>query len=166
MLVPRKHITTYYDTSAIGKFPQRNKPISIQSPLTDSNSIDFKTIAEKLSLLNLAVYSPLSYILDSRVARYAELYDKEVKSGRFTQVDRERHLQLLMRMNLLKRIESSVQSFRLTIENILNQIYDALKVIVNNSDSDYSGVQLDAINDDLDWEPDWGDEENIIGKKN
>jgi len=161
----RKHITTYYDTTAIGKFPQRNKPKSIQSPLTESNSIDFKTIAEQLSLLNLAVYSPLSYILASRVSFYAELYDKDVKSGRFKQVDREQHLQILMRMNLLKRIESSVQAFRLTIENILNQIYDALKVIVNNADSDYTGIQLDAIKDDLDWEPDWGDEENIIGKK-
>ncbi|MGD9929588.1 MAG: helicase-related protein [Mangrovibacterium sp.] len=161
----RKHITTYYDTSAIGKFPQRNKPVSIQCPLTESNELDFKTIAEQLSLLNLSVYSPLSYILDSKVQKYAELYDKEVKSGRFTQVDREKSLQLLMRMNLLKRIESSVMAFRLTIENILNQIYDALKVITNNAGGDFTSAQFDATTDDLDWEPDWGDEENIIGKK-
>lgn len=161
----RKHITTYYDTTAIGEFPKRNIPISIESPLTVAGGIDFKTIADQLSLLNLAFYSPLSYILPSKVEVYALLYDKEVKSGKFTQVDREKSLQLLMRINLLKRIESSVDAFRLTIENILNQIYDALKAIVNGENSTYSGLQISTDSEDLDWEPDWGDEESIIGKK-
>ena len=161
----RKHITTYYDTTAIGEFPKRNIPISIESPLTVAGGIDFKTIADQLSLLNLAFYSPLSYILPSKVEVYALLYDKEVKSGKFTQVDREKSLQLLMRINLLKRIESSVDAFRLTVENILNQIYDALKAIVNGENSTYSGLQINTDSEDLDWEPDWGDEESIIGKK-
>ena len=161
----RKHITTYYDTTGIGEFPKRNIPISIESPLTVAGGIDFKTIADQLSLLNLAFYSPLSYILPSKVEVYALLYDKEVKSGKFTQVDREKSLQLLMRINLLKRIESSVDAFRLTVENILNQIYDALKAIVNGENSTYSGLQISTDSEDLDWEPDWGDEESIIGKK-
>jgi SNF2 family DNA or RNA helicase len=161
----RKHITTYYDTTDIGEFPKRNIPISIESPLTVAGGIDFKTIADQLSLLNLAFYSPLSYILPSKVEIYALLYDKEVKSGKFTQVDREKSLQLLMRINLLKRIESSVDAFRLTIENILNQIYDALKAIVNGENNTYSGLQINTDSEDLDWEPDWGDEESIIGKK-
>lgn len=161
----RKHITTYYDTSAIGEFPKRNIPVSIESPLTISGGIDFKTIADQLSLLNLAFYSPLSYILPSKVEMYALLYDKEVKSGKFTQIDRERSLQLLMRINLLKRIESSVEAFRLTIINILNQIYEALKAIVSSESSIYSGLQISTDSEDLDWEPEWGDEENIIGNK-
>src|SRR5690606_26940539 len=49
----RKHITTYYDTKAIGKFPERNKPVSIQSPLTDSDDVTYVDIADKLTLLNL-----------------------------------------------------------------------------------------------------------------
>ncbi|MBN2745225.1 MAG: DEAD/DEAH box helicase family protein [Bacteroidales bacterium] len=161
----RKHITTYYDTSAIGKFPSRNKPVSIECALTESESINFKDIAERLTLLNLSIYSPVSYILPSKVNLYASLYDKEVRSGRFTQVDRERSLQILMRMNLLKRIESSVEAFRLTLENILNQVYDALKFIADNEDNVYSGLQLSVADNDLDWEPEWGDEENLIGKK-
>lgn len=161
----RKHITTYYDTTAIGEFPKRNTPVSIQSPLTIPGGIDFKTIADQLSLLNLAFYSPLSYILPSKVQLYADLYDKEVKSGKFTQVDREKSLQLLMRINLLKRIESSVDAFRLTIENILNQIYNALQAIIKGEESTYSGLQANAISRDMDWEPDWGDEEGVIGKK-
>lgn len=161
----RKHITTYYDTTAIGKFPARNKPVSIQCALTEGESINFKNIAERLTLLNLSIYSPVSYILPSRVNLYADLYDKEVRSGRFTQVDRERSLQILMRMNLLKRIESSVEAFRLTLENILNQVYNALKLISTNDNNVYSGLQLNIADNDLDWEPEWGDEENLIGKK-
>src|SRR5690606_27404759 len=63
----RKHITTYYDTTDIGKFPKRNKPLSIQSPLTNDDGITYEEIAEKLTLLNLSIYTPLNYILPSRL---------------------------------------------------------------------------------------------------
>lgn len=160
----RKHITTYYDTTEIGKFPQRNKPISIQSPLTE-NGINFQEIAERLSALNLSVYSPLNYILPSKVELYADKYDKKVRAGTFTQIDRERSLQLLMRINLLKRIESSVDSFRITIDNILVQIKNTLNVISKGEDDVFSGMQASTNNEELDWDADWGDEENIIGTK-
>ena len=150
----RKHITTYYDTSAIGEFPKRNKPLSIECPLSATNSINYQTIAENLTLLNLSVYSPLGYILPGKVQFYADLYDKKVNSGTLTQVDRERSLQMLMRINLLKRIESSVDSFRLTLENIINQIYDAVKAIMKNEEEVYSGIQANDITNDVDWESD------------
>ena len=162
----RKHITTYYDTTAIGKFPKRNKPDTVQSPLTKDNSINYKDIAETLTLLNLSVYSPLSYILPSKVKFYAEIYDKTVKagSGTFSQIDRETSLKVLMRINLLKRIESSVYSFRLTLENIIKQIKDAITAIKKGESNTFSGIQ-ERSGDDFDWEADWGDEENVIGKK-
>lgn len=162
----RKHITTYYDTTDIGKFPVRNKPLSIQSPLTDKG-INYQEIADQLSLLNLSVYSPLNYILPSKVQQYADKYDKKVKAGTgtFTQIDRERSLQLLMRINLLKRIESSVDSFGLTIENIRTQIEDTLSAISKNTDDTISGIQLDPLSEEIDWEADWGEEESIIGNK-
>lgn len=162
----RKHITTYYDTSDIGKFPTRNKPISIQSALTDKDGINYIDVAERLTLLNLSVYSPLSYILPSKVQLYADLYDKTVKSGAgsFSQIDRETSLKILMRMNLLKRIESSVYSFRLTLENILDQVKTAISAIDKGESDTYSGIQANA-SDDMEWEPEWGEEENVIGKK-
>lgn len=162
----RKHITTYYDTTDIGKFPIRNKPVSIQSPLSDKG-INYQEVAEKLTLLNLSVYSPLNYILPSKVQSYAERYDKKVKSGAgtFTQIDRERSLQLLMRINLLKRIESSVDSFGLTIENIKEQIESTIKAISKNDDESITGIQVNPLSEEIDWEADWGDEENIIGSK-
>lgn len=161
----RKHITTYYDTADIGEFPARNKPISVQSRLTNDDSVNYQDIADRLSLLNLSVYSPLNYILPSKVPYYAELYDKKVKSGTFTQKDREKSLQLLMRINLLKRIESSVDSFSLTLKNILSQIDASISAIERNETDILSGMQLDPLSEEFDWEADWGDEENIIGKK-
>lgn len=159
----RKHITTYYDTNDIGKFPKRNTPIAIDSPLV-KDGINFKDIAERLTMLNLSVYSPLNYILPSKVAYYAERYDKKVKSGTFTQRDREKSLQLLMRINLLKRIESSVESFRLTIESIKKQI-DSLLDSLRKGDQSITSTQIDPLSEEVDWEPEWGDEENMIGGK-
>ena len=165
----RKHITNYYDTTAIGKFPKRNKPLSIESPLTEDNSVRYSYIADQLSLLNLSVYTPLNYVLPGRMEGYEQLYDKASKSGKggkLRQVDRERSLQILMRINLLKRLESSVNSFRITLDGIISQIEDALKAIEGGrTNGEYNGI-LTKINDEnFDWESEWGDEENIIGRK-
>lgn len=165
----RKHITNYYDTTAIGKFPRRNKPISIESPLTDDNSVGYAYIAEQLGFLNLSVYTPLNYVLPSRIEHYETLYDKTVKEGkgaRLKQRDREQNLQILMRINLLKRIESSVHSFRITLSGIIEQVENALKSIEQKDfNSLYEGIQKYINDETFDWESEWGDEENVIGKK-
>jgi superfamily II DNA or RNA helicase len=117
----RKHITTFYDTTDIGRFPERLKPISIHCQLTHRQDvIGFKDIFTQLSSVKMAVYAPVSYILPSRLAKYAERYDTDVKGGggRLRQKDREESLQALMTINLLKRLESSVHSFRLTLDGL------------------------------------------------
>lgn len=163
----RKHITTYYDTTAIGKFPERNKPISIESTLTDFGDITYESIAERLILLNLSIYTPLNYILASRVQLYADLYDKEVRSGsgKLSQFDRDNSLRILMRINLLKRLESSVDSFRITLEGIITQIEQAIKTIERGEKEDFEGIQAKLNDEEFDWEAEWGDEENVIGRK-
>lgn len=165
----RKHITNYYDTTAIGKFPKRNKPVSIESPLTNDDSVGYAYIAEQLGFLNLSVYTPLNYVLPSRIEHYETLYDKTVKEGkggRLKQRDREQNLQILMRINLLKRIESSVHSFRITLSGIIGQVESALKSIEQKDfNSLYEGIQKYINDETFDWESEWGDEENIIGKK-
>lgn len=161
----RKHITTYYDTTEIGEFPKRNKPVSIESPLTEDGKVTYKQVAEKLTLLNLSIYSPLNYILPSKMEYYADLYDKTVKQGRLTQIDREKSLQILMRINLLKRLESSVDSFRITLEGIISQIETALRTIEKGEGAEYAGIQAKVNDENFDWDADWGDEENMIGKK-
>ena len=161
----RKHITTYYDTSDIGKFPKRNIPVSIESPLTEDYSLTYVEIAELLSRLNLSVYSPLKYILPSQVSKYAELYDKQTKGGKLTQVDREKSLKILMRINLLKRIESSIDSFRITTNGIVSQIEQTIKALSKDGLEDLISPQFDTESENFDWETNWGDEENVFGKK-
>ena len=117
----RKHIETFYDTKDIGKFPERLKPLSFHCQLTHrTDVIGFNEIFNQLSMLKLSVYAPVSYILASRLGKYEALYDTEVSGGggKLKQADRERSLQALMTINLLKRLESSVQSFRLTLKKL------------------------------------------------
>lgn len=163
----RKHITTYYDTSAIGKFPKRNKPVSIQCPLTKDGQVTYAEIAEVLTLLNLSVYTPLNYILPSKTQLYKDVYEKNVRSGggKLSQIDRDNSLRILMRINLLKRLESSVDSFRITLEGIITQIERAVTSIDKDSKGEYQGIQAKIDDENFDWDSDWGDEEGMIGRK-
>ena len=125
----RRHIQTFYDTKDIGRFPTRNRPLSFQPPLTQhAGVIGFNEIFEQLSGLRLAVYAPVSYILPSRMAKYEAMYDTNVQGGksRLRQADREKALQRLMTINLLKRLESSVQAFRLTLQGLQRLLKEAL----------------------------------------
>ncbi|MBS4071420.1 MAG: DEAD/DEAH box helicase family protein [Algoriphagus sp.] len=162
----RKHITTYYDTKDIGEFPSRNQPVSIQVPLSHYASITYQEIAESLVMLNLSVYSPMNYIKPSKIPFYEEIYDQKVGTGRLRQKDRETSLKVLMRINLLKRLESSVDSFRITLKNIRSQIQAALNAIEKGDQSDtYSGIEANWGDEEFDWDSSWGDEEQVFGKK-
>lgn len=163
----RKHITTYYDTKDIGEFPTRQKPISVRSKLSIDGSVTYKEIAERLTLLNLSVYTPLNYVLDSKKQFYADLYDIDVREGRgkFYREESEKSLRTLMRINLLKRIESSIYSFRKTVSSLVRLIHVALAAIEKGKDAAYEGIETKFDGDNFDWEPDWGDEEAVFGKK-
>ena len=170
----RKHIQSFYDTKDIGQFPERRKPLSFHCPLTlRKDVIGLNEIFAQLSLLKLAVYAPVSYILPSRLKKYEELYDTKVTGGgaALRQVDRERSLQALMTTNLLKRLESSVQAFRLTLGALQrNQLTTLEKIDQFNqsgkleSVEDFSEtlVNLSPDDDELTLEPD--DSTDIGGK--
>ena len=130
----RKHIEQFYDTTEIGTFPERLKPLAFNPPLTQrSDVIGFNDIYAQLSTVKLAVYAPVNYILPSRLAKYEELYDTEVAGGggRLKQADRERSLQALMTTNLLKRLESSVEAFRITLQKLQDNHTRTLEKIAN-----------------------------------
>lgn len=158
----RKHIEKYYDTTDIGSFPERRKPISNHCPLTQRDDvIGFNEIFGQLTLMNLAVYAPVSYILDSRVAKYEAIYDTEVHEGKskFRQADRESSLQRLMTINLLKRLESSVQAFRLTLKKLRDKNVNTVKQIeayqqtgADATFSDISGAYEDMEPEDDDFQ--------------
>lgn len=128
----RKHIEKYYDTKDIGKFPTRLKPISKRPHLTDlkaSETVTYKDISDHLNMMNLGVYAPSYYILPSM--RYKYDVDKEGKHRNIGMSGREKGLKKLMAINLLKRLESSVNSFRLTLERVKEQIDETLAAINN-----------------------------------
>ena len=127
----RKQIQKYYDISAIGPFPKRRKPLSFRSPITTEKSwLDFTEIFEMLRSLQLSVYQPLKFVYPSRMKKYEELFDSTVEGkGTLKQVDREKALVGLMTTNLLKRLESSVHSFRLTLESLERKHSSVLETI-------------------------------------
>ena len=124
----RKHIAKYYDTSAIGGFPERLPPLSLRPRLTDlDGAADHNAIYAALMSLNLAVYTPSNYILPSRRDKYRDLSRRGHES--LTQQGREEGIRHLMGVNLLKRLESSVHAFRLTVGRVRTLIDETLATI-------------------------------------
>ena len=164
----RKHIEKYYDTSDIGSFPQRLKPISLYPPLTDLNgAINYNEIFEQLMLLNLAIYTPSHYILDSKKSKYADLFDDEKVNVGFTQANREQGIRRLMAINLMKRMESSVASFRLTLERIDNLLKTTIAAIENYNQYTDTKLNLEDMShmNDFDLDDQNDDELFSFGKK-
>lgn len=124
----RKHIQRYYDMRAIGPFPTRNKPLSRRPKLsTLEGSVNYREIYEQLDALKLAVYIPSMYVLASRQAKYNSAGSGG--GGNLTTVGRENGLRKLMATNLLKRLESSVYSFRCTLERVAGAMEEALATV-------------------------------------
>src|SRR5690554_1406509 len=168
----RKHIQTFYDTTDIGHFPERRKPLSFHCPITERPDVaDLNEIFSQLSVLKLSVYAPIGYILPSRLRKYEDLYDTETEGGRgkLRQADRERSLQALMTTNLLKRLESSVAAFRLTLASLRANIARTLEAIDAFESSGQAGQIGDYLDDisalDADDEELGGLDEFTVGKK-
>lgn len=124
----RKHIEKYYNTEEIGKFPQRLKPISRRPSMTDlSSGINYNQIYEQLMQLTLVIYTPSNYIFPSKMSKYIDLTHN--KGNNLTQKGREQGIRRLMSINLLKRLESSVYSFNLTLNRILELIKSTITAI-------------------------------------
>ena len=164
----RKHIQKYYDMADIGTFPTRLKPISLRPHLTDlKKAISYNEIFEQLMLLTLTIYTPTHYILPSKMEKYAELYgDNKVNVG-FTQANREQGIRRLTAINLMKRMESSVYSFNLTLIRIKDLINSTIKTI--DRFDKHSGTTLDLTDisdmDEFDAEDQNSDELFSFGRK-
>jgi hypothetical protein len=166
----RKHIEKYYDMEKIGKFPTRLKPVTHRADITELKGfIEITDLYKELTKLNMSIYSPFDYILENKKSFYSDLYDTEINEGMsFKQSHREKSLQTLMRVNLLKRLESSVDSFRITINKLIKAIENTLNKIEefeNNGNTRYAeATQIGDINLDAESD-DWLNEEFSIGDK-
>ena len=160
----RKHIEKYYDTTEIGKFPERKKPISRRPQLTDLNSaINYNEIYEQLRLLTLCIYTPSNYIFPSKMQKYIDLTHN--KGDNLTQTGREEGIRKLMSINLLKRLESSVNSFQLTLKRIKTLIENTIKAI--DDFEKYGATDIDMYEaSDSEFDMDDGNTEYFtVGKK-
>ena len=123
----RKHIEKYYDTAAIGKFPTRLVPDSPRPSLTNRpGAINYNEIYEQLQALSLMIYLPSCFIFDSAKPKYGI---EEDSGSNLSQLGREKGIHHLMSVGLLKRLESSVYSFRLTLERIKGLNEKTIRII-------------------------------------
>lgn len=168
----RKHIEKYYGLADIGEFPERLKPVNIYSDIDLENRFPkLEDINKTINNLNFAVYSPLKYVLPSKRKKYSEKYDTSVKGGKsiFRQTDREESLIGLMRVNMLKRMESSIYSFGISIARLLSKIDSIIKKIDNAkiNNSKINNSRIDRVAEvDIDEELEDEDLDMItVGKK-
>lgn len=160
----RKHIKKYYDTAEIGKFPERLKPISLRPSLSSLESaINYNEIYVQLMLLNLCIYTPSNYIFPSKLDKYMDLTHN--KGANLTQKGREQGIRRLMSINLLKRLESSVYSFSLTLSRIRDLITHTIETI--DSFEKFGTADLDVYEaTDNDFDMDDGNTDYFsVGKK-
>lgn len=155
----RKHIEQYYDTTDIGKFPERLKPVPRMPKLTDlPDAVSFNDIFVSVSQLNLAIYTPSDFILPSRLDKYMEEHE-DGRFGNMSRKGRERGIRQLMSINLLKRLESSVNSFRLTLERIRKYIQATVDAIVRLMQKEEVQMVCDY---DFSYGLDFDDRENTV----
>lgn len=158
----RKHIEKYYGTAETGKFPERLKPINIKPDVDLSG--EFRSIREinnEIRRLTLAAYAPLRYVLPHKQAAYDAKYSTQIRGGEsfFRQADREESLVHLLRVNVLKRMESAVSSFSLTLER---QLADVKATLAKLEAHESSIEEIDIEDVDVD---DAAFESLLVGRK-
>ena len=146
----RRHVEKYYGTSETGRFPDRLPPINIKADVDLVGEFPaIRDINQEIRRLNLASYAPLRYVLPNKQAAYDAKYSTQVRGGEsfFRQADREESLIHLLRVNVLKRMESAVSSFSLTIQRQLKDVEGTLAHIEAHVDGieeiDIADVDID-----------------------
>jgi SNF2 family DNA or RNA helicase len=115
----RKHLQKYYrhEMARLGGFPERLKPMTL-SPEIDSAGrfISYDKLSQEIDDYKLSLFNPFQFVLPEFKAEY------EKRIGNFTQSQREDFLIGMMKVNFLKRLESSVHSFALTMRRTMQKI--------------------------------------------
>lgn len=161
----RKHIERYYGTEETGRFPERLTPINIKADVDTAGQ--FRAIREinlEIRRLNLASYAPMRYVLPHKADAYDAKYSTEIRGGEsiFRQADREESLIHLLRVNVLKRMESAVSSFALTIQRQLKDVETTLARIEEHAADAGEMEELDISDVDID---DPAFEQLLVGRK-
>ena len=146
----RKHIRDHYshELARLGGFPERQKPIAIFADVDTRKMFPtYEAIHQQISEYKLALFYPANYVLEP----FKALYDKDAVTN-FSQANRERYLVGMMKVNFLKRLESSVHSFAVTLERTCEKITDLIGKLeafqVRQQDGEFDAIEPDAEDDD------------------
>ncbi len=156
----RDHVRRFYPEveTRIGGFPERAKPVNLHPPTDSAGELSYDALHGRISDFRLAVYMPSQYVRDTSAL------DAEKERLHFDQRDRERWLIGMMRVNLLKRLESSVHSFTRTMERIVAKM-DALDERIDAWIEKPGNQQINLLaSDDEDDRGDEEDEEFTLGR--
>ncbi len=118
----RKHIQKYYraELAHIGHFPKRKKPESVYSEIDlKGRFLSYDRLNDEINNYQLSLFNPSIYVLPEFKAQYEA---RNILN--FSQENREKFLIGMMKVNFLKRLESSVRSFAITMERTVNKIED------------------------------------------
>lgn len=119
----RKHIKSFYKISDIGDFPERLKPYSIYPEIDILDRFpSYDNINIEISKYKLSIFNPSKYIKENMKPKYAQMANKQVLA--FNQSDREYFLIGMMKVNYLKRLESSIKSFEISLDRTILKITD------------------------------------------
>lgn len=154
----RKHIKQYYskEMERIGAFPQRAKPVSIYPEIACNGGrfMSYDKLNDEISGYKLSLFSPSFYV----IPEFRSLYDgRPAGTGftQFTQKDRENFLIGMMKVNFLKRLESSIHSFTITLDRTIRKIEHILDLIDrfektnhHQEELDYDAVKPEETDDD------------------
>ena len=170
----RKHITKFYNEADVGKFPERKKPLPVYSKIdTDDMFPSYAAIDDQISKYKLALFTPSSYLKDDKKAEYAAKAGSTVEA--FIQEDREKSLIGMMKVGYLKRLESSIHSFSLSIKRTIDKITEIEKKIAAFKELEKKGQNTSSIEVQENYEDkellenendDWDNEADFeVGKK-
>jgi hypothetical protein len=153
----RKHVQRYYKDSVVklGGFPKRHKPIAVYPGIDRCEGfLSYDHLNDEIGRYRLSLFNPSSYVY----TEYQPLYEKD-RVAQFSQATRENYLIGMMKVNFLKRLESSVSSFALTLERTIGKIEELRGRI---EDFKRYRAEFSAANPDVDFDqllPRTGDEE-------
>lgn len=161
----RKHINAFYNREAVGDFPERKKPRNFYPDLTVSHpDINYRRIYNLLDQLQLTIYQPSLYIHPTQLYKYER--ENQGNGRNLTQLGRETGIKKLMMINLLKRLESSVEAFRFTLIDVIKvYISDTVNTIEQFEKTGKSSQVTNNNIDNLDFDIDDSNSDFLIGKK-
>ncbi len=162
----RKHIKSFYDLGAIGSFPVRDKPLSLYPGIDTADRFpSYDRLNQKIMRYKLSIFNPSAYLKPECHAKYQAMEGGD--NLNFTQLDRESTLIAMMKVNYLKRLESSIESFEISLDRTIGKI-DAMIAKIAAFKANHGVVDPVYFLDFSDWtdgeeEPD--ETEWFVGKK-